>query len=100
MQDEGSNSSDHYISFGSFRFYPTRQVLLEGNKPVRVGSRACDILLALIEKQGQLVGKQELLERVWPNTFVEEGNLRVHLAALRRVLGDGQSGKRYINNIP
>src|SRR4051794_11543273 len=97
---EDKISSDHYISFESFSFYPSRQVLLEADRPVRIGSRACEILLALIERQGQLVSKQDLLERVWPKTFVEEGNLRVHLAALRRALGDGRNGKRYINNIP
>lgn len=99
MPDEDRISADHCISFGSFDFYPARQLLLDAGKPVRIGSRASDILLALVEKQGQLVSKQELLDRVWPNTFVEEGTLRVHLAALRRALGDGQGGKRYINNI-
>jgi predicted ATPase/DNA-binding winged helix-turn-helix (wHTH) protein len=93
------DSTGEVISFESFEFYPARQLLLDAGKPVRVGSRACDILLALVEKQGQIVSKQELLERVWPNIFVEEGNLRVHVATLRRALGDGQDGKRYINNI-
>ena len=99
MAVEERLSPDDVLSFGSFQFYPGRQLLLDAGKPVRIGSRACDILLALAEKQGQLISKQELIERVWPNTFVEEGNLRVHVAALRRALGDGQDGKRYINNI-
>src|SRR5262245_51083216 len=96
---EDSIASDDFVSFGSFEFYPARRLLLEAGKPVRIGSRACDILSALIEKQGQLVSKQELLERAWPNLFVEEGNLRVHVAGLRRALGDGQGGRRYISNI-
>ncbi len=99
MAEEDSISSGDFISFGPFEFHPARQLLLEAGRPVRIGSRACDILLALTEKQGQVVSKQELLERVWPNIFVEEGNLRVHVAALRRALGDGHDGKRYINNI-
>jgi predicted ATPase/DNA-binding winged helix-turn-helix (wHTH) protein len=99
MPDEDRISTDHCISFGSFEFFPVRQLLLDAGKPVRIGSRACDILLALVEKQGQIVSKQELLARVWPNIFVEEGNLRVHVATLRRALGDGQDGKRYISNI-
>jgi predicted ATPase/DNA-binding winged helix-turn-helix (wHTH) protein len=99
MPNEDRISANHCISFGSFDFYPARQLLLDAGKPVRIGGRACDILMALVEKQGQIVSKQELLERVWPNIFVEEGNLRVHVAALRRALGDGQGGKRYINNI-
>jgi predicted ATPase/DNA-binding winged helix-turn-helix (wHTH) protein len=88
------------ISFGAFRLLPTQRLLLEGDRPVHVGSRARDILIALLERPGQLLSKQELLDRVWPDTFVEEGNLKVHVAALRRALGDGQAGKRYIANIP
>jgi predicted ATPase/DNA-binding winged helix-turn-helix (wHTH) protein len=88
------------IAFGAFRLLPAQQLLLEGDKPVHLGSRARDILVALLERPGQVLGKQELLDRVWPNTFVEEGNLKVHVAALRRALGDGQAGKRFIANIP
>ena len=99
MPDEDRNPTDHRISFGSFDFYPARQLLLDAGRPVRIGGRACDILTALLEKHGQVVSKQELLERAWPNIFVEEGNLRVHVGALRRALGDGQDGRRYISNI-
>src|SRR5438270_5292125 len=79
---------------------PAENLLLEADKPVRVGSRACEILIALVECPGQLLSKQELLSRVWPNTFVEESSLRVHMAALRRALGDGKNGTRYITNVP
>ncbi len=88
------------IAFGGFRLLPAQQLLLEGDKPVHLGSRARDILVALLERPGQVLSKQELLDRVWPNTFVEEGNLKVHVAALRRALGDGQAGRRFIANIP
>ncbi len=88
------------MGFGSFRLLPARRLLLDGDKPVRLGSRACDILITLVEHPGQLLSNQELMHRVWPDTFVEEGNLRVHVAALRRALGDGQAGQRYITNIP
>jgi predicted ATPase/DNA-binding winged helix-turn-helix (wHTH) protein len=88
------------ISFGPFRLLPYRQLLLEGDKAVRLGSRACEILTALVERPGELLSKQELMERVWPDTFVEDGSLRVHVAALRRALGDGQAGRRYIANVP
>jgi predicted ATPase/DNA-binding winged helix-turn-helix (wHTH) protein len=88
------------IAFGAFRLRPAQQLLLEGDKPVHIGSRARDILIALVERPGQVLSKQELLDRVWPNTFVEEGNLRVHVAGLRRALGDGQAGKRFIANVP
>lgn len=84
------------ISFGPFRFLPAQQLLLARGVPVRVGSRALEILAALVERPGELVGKRELLARVWPDTFVEESNLKVNVAALRRALGEGQPGARYI----
>ena len=100
MPDSASEAADEVVAFGSFRLFVRRRQLLEGESHLRLGSRACDILIALVERPGQVVSKQELLARVWPNTFVEEASLRVHVAALRRVLGDGQAGKRYVTNIP
>ena len=64
--------------------------------PVRLGSRALEILAALVERPGELVNKDELIRRVWPNTVVDESNLKVNIAALRRALGEGQPGRRYI----
>ena len=88
------------IAFGPYRLFPSRQLLLEGDRPLRLGSRALDILTLLATRPGELISKEELVARVWPNTFVEEGNLRVHIAALRRVLGDGQTGDRYVVTVP
>ncbi len=88
------------VSFGSFRFLPSQRLLLEGDKQVRLGSRALDILIALIERPGELIDKGVLMARVWPNTFVEPANLTVHISALRRALGDGRAGNRYLINIP
>ena len=85
------------ISFGPFSLFPAQRLLLEGDKPVRLGSRAFEILITLVERPGELVGKDELIARVWPNTFVEESNLKVQVAALRRTLGDGN---RYLVNVP
>src|SRR5690349_12780939 len=100
MPDEATIATDKLICFGPFRLFPTQQLLLENEKPLRLGGRAFDILLALIERAGELVTKEELVAKVWPNTFVEESNLRVHMAALRRTLGDGQTGNRFIATIP
>src|SRR5215468_10685028 len=86
------------LAFGSFRLLPVQRVLLEGDQPIRLGSRAFEILFALIERSGDVVGKEELLARVWPNTIVEEATLRVHIAALRKVLGCDSSG-RYVENV-
>jgi len=88
------------ILFGSFRLLPAQFLLLEGDKPVPLGSRALVILIALLERPGELISKQDMLARVWPNIFVEPANLTVHISALRRALRDGQSGNRFIINIP
>jgi predicted ATPase/DNA-binding winged helix-turn-helix (wHTH) protein len=86
--------------FGTFRLFPARQLLLENEAPVRLGSRALEILSALVERPGEMVSKDELTTRVWPDTIVEESNLKVHVAALRRALGEGQYGRRYIATVP
>src|SRR6266481_4226942 len=88
------------ISFGPFRLFPARRLLLEGEQPVRLGSRAFDILAALVERVGEVSSKEELIARAWPETFVEEANLKIQVSALRRALGDGQGGQRYIVTVP
>ncbi|OUL99457.1 ATP-binding protein [Variovorax sp. JS1663] len=85
--------------FGPFELLPGRQLLLRDGVQVRIGGRAIDILLMLLERSGQLVSKQELMERVWHKTVVEEGNLKVNIANLRRVLGDGPGPCRYIATV-
>jgi DNA-binding winged helix-turn-helix (wHTH) protein len=67
---------------------------------VHLGSRALEILVVLLERPGELVSKQELMGRVWPNIFVEPANLTVHISALRRTLRDGCDGNRFIINVP
>jgi predicted ATPase/DNA-binding winged helix-turn-helix (wHTH) protein len=88
------------FAFGPFHLIPAQRLLLEAGRPLRLGSRALDILITLVERGGELVSKEELMTRVWPKMFVEPANLTVHVAALRRVLGDGRNGNRYLVNIP
>src|SRR5246127_5370354 len=90
----------HAVSFGPYQLLAAQRLLLEGNKPVRLGSRAFDILTALVERTGELVGKEELIARAWPKTFVEESNLKIQVSALRRAPGDGQGGHRCIFTVP
>jgi DNA-binding winged helix-turn-helix (wHTH) protein len=97
--NRANDPAEHEISFGPFRLLPTRRLLLEGNEPVHLGSRALDLLIDLIERPGEVVGKSELIARVWPHVFVVEGNLKRHIAALRRALADGQAGNRYISTV-
>src|SRR5260221_10184411 len=87
-------------SFGPFRLLAASRLLLEGGAPVRLGSRVFDILAALVERAGEVVGKEELIARAWPKTFVEEANLKMQVSALRRALGDGQGGHRYVITVP
>ena len=93
-------NSDAVLRFGPYAFHLRQRLILEGDRPLRMGGRALDILQVLVERAGNVVNKDELIARVWPTSVVEEINLRVHIAALRRALGDGQNGQRYIINIP
>jgi predicted ATPase/DNA-binding winged helix-turn-helix (wHTH) protein len=96
MEDKQPRS----FAFGPFVLVPERQALLQGGAPVRLGGRALDILTALVERAGELVSKRELMACVWPDTVVDESNLKVNVAALRRALGDGgPDDARYIATV-
>lgn len=84
------------LTFGPFHLYPRRRLLFEADRPLYLGSRALDILIALLERPGELVSKQELTARIWPDIIVEDSNLKVQVAALRRALRDCRAGNRYI----
>lgn len=88
------------MAFGRFRLVPARRLLLDAGAPVALGGRALDLLLVLAEHAGEVVRKEDLIASVWPDTVVEETNLRVHVAALRRVLGDAAGGAPIIRNVP
>lgn len=100
FQGSAGNPAAPSIAFGPFRLCPRQRVVLEGDRPLRLGSRALDILIALVERPGELVSKRDLIARVWPGIVVEETNLKTHIAALRRTLRDGQLGSRYICTVP
>jgi DNA-binding winged helix-turn-helix (wHTH) protein len=90
---------EEVFAFGSFRLIPAQRMLSEDGRPLRLGGRALEILVALTERAGETISKEELIARAWPHTFVEEAALRAHIAALRKALGDGRAGKRYIANL-
>src|SRR2546430_2725839 len=92
--------SEQTLAFGPFRLIRSQKLLLENDRPVRLGSRALELLIALVERAGEVVSREELVARVWPATIVEESSLRVHIAALRKALGDGHGGARFITNVP
>ena len=91
------SSIERAFSLDQFELLPRQRLLLKGGKPVRIGGRAFDILLILLERAGERVSKAELLARVWPDTHVVEGNLKCQVAALRRALRDGQGGRRFVD---
>jgi predicted ATPase/DNA-binding winged helix-turn-helix (wHTH) protein len=93
-------TSDAVLRFGPYAFHLRQRLILDGERPLRMGGRALEILQVLVERAGDVVSKDELIALVWPTSVVEEINLRVHIAALRRALGDGQNEQRYIVNIP
>ncbi|WP_316397163.1 ATP-binding protein [Bradyrhizobium sp. 33ap4] len=80
------------LKFGPFWLIPNHGVLLKEGRPVRLGSRAFDILVLLARNAGRVLSKQELMDNVWPGTAVVEANLSVHMAGLRRALDTGQAG--------
>ncbi len=88
------------LVFGPFELIPAQRRLTRDGVPLRLGSRALDVLITLIGRAGEVVGKDELIASVWPDTFVEETNLRVHIAALRKALGEDQLAAPLIQNIP
>ncbi|HEY4037775.1 MAG TPA: winged helix-turn-helix domain-containing protein [Burkholderiaceae bacterium] len=100
MSDHALTARSEAIEFGNFRLVPSSRMLSRNGSAVHLGDRALELLIALIERRGRVVSKKELFEIVWPKVFVEESNLRVNIAALRKALGDGQLGSRFITNIP
>src|SRR5256885_181905 len=93
-------SARRYFSFDCFRVDPTESVLLRDGKPVPLSPKVFDTLLALVERSGHIVSKDELVEIVWPDVFVEENNLTQYIAAARRALGDNRQEQRYIETVP
>ncbi len=87
------------LRFGPFELNVAERSLKQANQVIPLGGRAYDILIALLENAGEVVAKSELIAKAWPDVTVEEGSLRVHLSALRKALGDGQFGNKYIANI-
>jgi len=90
---------DQLVAFGPFRLLRVRRLLSRGDEPLFLGSRAMEILLLLIERPGEIVSKTEIIRRVWPDTFVEEANLRVQIAGIRRALGDESAEPLYLQTV-
>ena len=92
-------TADEVISFGPFRLFAAQRLIERGGSPLHLGGRALDILIVLTEQAGKVVSKNDLMARVWPGVTVDEGSLRVHVASLRKALGDGEAGARYVTTL-
>jgi predicted ATPase/DNA-binding winged helix-turn-helix (wHTH) protein len=100
MGDSDNLRANNVASFGPFRLFAAERLLEKADQPLQLGGRALDILITLVERAGEVVTRKELISRVWPDVIVEEANLRVHVAGLRKALGDGHDGARYVANVP
>ena len=89
-----------YFEFGPFRADPMRRVLLRDSEPVSITSKVFDTLLLLIENHGDLLTKDELLKRLWPDRIVEEAGLTQNIAVLRKILGESPGDHQYIVTVP
>src|SRR4051812_44464194 len=95
----GSARTNDGLSFGPFNLIASERLLTKGGAPVDLGGRALDILIVLMSMPNEVVSKKDLLSRVWPDVTVDEGSLRFHMAGLRKALGDGKDGARYITTL-
>ena len=95
----GEQTSEFY-EFGRFRVKSDERVLLRGHDLVSLTPKAFDILLTLLENDGRIVPKDDLMKKVWPNTFVEEGNLTQNVSLLRKALGESANGPQFIETVP
>src|SRR5882757_10628207 len=94
-----SAKSPEILSFGPFILTPGARTLSRAGAPVELGGRSFDLLIALLRHPSETIGKRELLAQVWPDVVVDEGSLRFHVATLRKALGDGVNGARYIATV-
>lgn len=88
------------LEFGPFRLDAEERLLFHNGNPVALPPKTFDLLLVLVENRGHLLEKEELMTRLWPDSFVEEANLSRHVFTLRRALSDGESGVSYIETVP
>ena len=92
--------SKRFYEFDTFRIDVEERQLLRDDKPVLLTPKVFDILLALVENNGHVLAKDRLMERVWADRFVEDGNLNRNISTLRKVLGEDSHKPRFIKTLP
>ena len=93
------NNPETFV-FGPFRLLLPERELLSHGHPIQLGSRAFDLLLALVKRRGLIATKDDLMAEVWPGSAVEENSLHVQISALRKALGEQADGSRYLVTVP
>src|SRR5215470_1350356 len=93
-------SERHFYAFTPFQIDPIKRLLFKESEPVPLTPKDFDLLLELVENSGEVLTKEELLLRVWPDTVVEEGNLNRHISTLRKALGESPDKHEYIVTVP
>src|ERR1700691_2303914 len=99
MNDRRDPQPNDLLSFGPFSLLTAERLLKKADDPIPLGGRALDILIALVERAGEVVTYRELISTVWPDVTVEKSHLRFQMGALRKALGDGRDGARYVSNV-
>src|SRR5262249_20617075 len=95
-----SENGNLIYEFGPFRLDPAQELLVEGTRKVPLTAKAYQTLLVLVENRGRTLGKDELLQKVWPDAFVEEATLAQNISTLRKRLGDDRETAQYIETVP
>ncbi|MFN2501737.1 MAG: winged helix-turn-helix domain-containing protein [Pyrinomonadaceae bacterium] len=92
--------SNRFYEFGPFRLEASNHLLLRAGEPLPLPPKAIDLLVLLVESRGNVLSRDDLIIRLWPDTFVEENNLSYNISVLRKALGEGSNGERYIATVP
>jgi len=95
-----NNGENHIFEFGQFRLDATERILSRNGEPLPLAPKVFDTLVVLVRHRGHLLEKNQLMEEVWPDTFVEEINLAVNISTLRKVLGESDNGRPFIETVP
>src|SRR5712691_5048700 len=90
----------HLYEFGPFRLDPEKPCLWRDGEPVPLTPKAVETLLVLVQQNGKLVEREALMGAIWPDTFVEDGNLNFNVSMLRKALGTDEAGEQYIQTVP
>ena len=95
-----TEQNTHFYEFGPFRLEPHKRLLFRGQEVIKLAPKSFDTLLALVERHGQVLEKDELMKRLWPDSYVEEGNLTLNISTLRKALGENPQQHEYIVTVP